>query len=1078
MKNLIHRFGLVFGLALIFSALLALMIAPRPLAQAEVIKEPSAQQVAAARPTPAPLNPPIINPESGVEHAQPPSADRTVGGLEVAPFRPQFIVKRGEVPDFITAKSVEDKPVPGRPAEAQVMAPGNSPPLDFSPMLAPDSGWTLLAYETFEGAFPTGLWQRYGESGYESGYLWDDTNYGYQYGSWSGWPGACTGPLGGGQICLDPSQGYTNSMNSWMTYGPIDLTGKSDFFVGFGLWHYMEPNFDYAYFCASVDNISYYCSDSWTDWSNGWQNKAYWLTDYAGYSQVWVAWIFQSDSSIAGEVGYLGPYIDEISLWDYVPPAPDPGGQLLQNGSFETGDFTAWITDSVPVDPVYQPEVVNYTYVEGIYAAHLWRGTDGNNFLYQNFAVTPGMDSLTINYWYALTTIEVTPNQDYFCASVRPQSNLATITMDLGCIDAVNTISTTGSTWQQVTFTPNASQLSALKSAQDVALVFEHYDNGFGGNPNSNWTDLYVDYVRVYATSAGTALDPNEPNYDSTTATLVSCGITDTYGVIGDALGGYDIDWFRVDSVPSGPLVIDINARTRAPASLLDSVVYLYDQSLNVVAYNDDDGATYDSFISYTNPISGSTYYFSIQPYSGYGGPDYFYYFNVGCNSNAAPPGGGGEITPAPNTWTVMLYLNAEDPNFEQTLINYRQDIEAFIGAKSNFLTVTVQYDGPVTPTVGSSGTTRYIVQPNGVYMDSGTGQNRFNRGEENMGNPATLQDFVEWSMTQFPAENYYLAIDDHGDGAYGISVDGASGNDVLTPPEIYSALKGATHNGARPIDIVDFEACLMGLAENAYDIREWADYVVFSQQISWGINTYPVYFADLIATDTPLLVGQRIIQRYSAGATAASMPHTISLVDTSQLSNTLPVALNNFATALQNANNINATLLARHNTQAFAADVREATNPDFADYIDLWDFAAEVKRSPSFAGNATLNAAATAVQNVVNSAIIAEQHVSGGIQFGFTTYAWNHADAHGLSVYFPPDQGSPALANYISTAPYLYQITQDSTWDEFLQWAVPPVPGGGGGGRGGMSSTRVQSRLSSGVTYINISLYLPLMRR
>src|SRR6185436_7582785 len=160
-------------------------------------------------------------------------------------------------------------------------------------------------------------------------------------------------------------------------------------------------------------NISYSCDDSWTGYSGSWQDKAYWLTNYAGYSQVWVAWIFQSDVTVAGDYGYLGPYVDEISIWDYTPPAPNPGGQLLQNGSFETGNFTSWLTQSVPVDPLYQPEVLADTYVEGAYSAHSWRGEDGYNFIYQNFVVTSGVTSLAIDYWYALTSTETQQNRDF-----------------------------------------------------------------------------------------------------------------------------------------------------------------------------------------------------------------------------------------------------------------------------------------------------------------------------------------------------------------------------------------------------------------------------------------------------------------------------------------------------------------------------------------------------------------------------------------------------------------------------------------------------------------------------------------
>ncbi len=223
-----------------------------------------------------------------------------------------------------------------------------------------------------------------------------------------------------------------------------------------------------------------------------------------------------------------------------------------------------------------------------------------------------------------------------------------------------------------------------------------------------------------------------------------------------------------------------------------------------------------------------------------------------------------------------MLYLNAEDSSFANILTKYRTDIESFIGAKRSFLTVTVLYDPP-----GNTGITRYVVQPNGNYTN---GVNRWTLAEANMGDPDTLNNFVSWSMDQFPADNYYLAIDDHGNGAYGISFDATSLNDPLTPPEVYSALKAATQNGARKIDILDYEACLMGLAENAYDVKSLVHYLVASEQISWGIDTYPTYFRDLTSNTSPLTVGQRIVTRYSATASAAGYPHTMALIDTTQL--------------------------------------------------------------------------------------------------------------------------------------------------------------------------------------------------
>ena len=499
-------------------------------------------------------------------------------------------------------------------------------------------------------------------------------------------------------------------------------------------------------------------------------------------------------------------------------------------------------------------------------------------------------------------------------------------------------------------------------------------------------------------------------------------------------------------------MVFDIDADTKEPPSALDSVVDLWDESLSWVDGNDDDGISFDSYVDYDNPVENATFYVSVKSYSGYGGLDSFYDLTVQCaGSGSGSPSPPDEPTPPEDTWTLMLYLNAEDPSFESILTQYREDIEAFIGSKSSFLNVAILYDGP-----GNSDTVRYLVQPNGAYTSR---ENLWNMGELNMGDPDTLKDFVSWAMDEYMAENYYLAVDDHGDGVYGISFDPTSNNDQLTPPELYSALKIATRNGARKIDIFDYEACLMGLAENAYDIREWVDYVVFFEQISWGINTYPVYFNDLAATDTPLDVGRRIVDRYYAQAYAANngrgYPHTISLVDTSRMG-AVSTAVSSFGDALQATGNQSAVQSARNHSQAFAAD-DDATDPRRAEYIDLWNLADEAS------GLAPSQAAA--VKSAVNTAVVHERHASGGV----SGYVWDHSGAHGLSIYYPPSQSSSAFDSYV--APSLYQMSQgDGTWDEFLKWAVLP------GDRRGMSASRSEIKLTGGDTFIFRYAYLPVV--
>jgi hypothetical protein len=1029
-------------------------------------------------PSPPPalqLNPPAATPEPGAVEA---SSGPPVGSsdLEIVQFRPDTSLVRGEVPPSTAAEkpagaadSGSLKPPAGEgggPREAY-QSPG------VAGLLAP-LDWTALVYEDFEGVFP-GAWilEDFGPDGYER--TWGDTNYMSQLGSWSAWPAK------GGADGLDPYYYYySDNLDSWMEYGPFDFSNMADVYVSFGLWYDTEPDFDWMRFCVSTDFVNYDCY-RWSGYSDGWIDQAFFLTDYAGYPQVWLAWVFQSDASISA--GYDGPFVDEIYiLGDYVPIE----GQLIQNGSFEEGgdSLIDWSTDSwnsvsaledqIGQLPSLRPDadresssdsasplreetgildigVTTDTSVDGQYSAFLSRsGGFGGDFLYQTMFAPSNVTDLVLNFWSRIETNETNFNTDVFCVGLW-SPDLNDLLVDLGCLDVVDT---TG-LWQEVVHTLTYDEVVQV-AGQPVALVFELYNDGAAGSG----TTLWIDAVQVQALGGdgGDPLDLNEPNDTWDSATVITCDTTIT-GTVGDALGGYDVDLFELINVPEGRIDIDITADTQSPPSALDSVVGLWDDGTpnpNLLDWNDDDGVSFDSYIVYTNTANNATFYVSVESYSGYGSLDSFYDLTVQCaGSGSGPPPPETEVTPADDTWTVMLYLNAEDPSFAPILTQYRTDIESFIGSKSDFLTVTILYDGP-----GNSDTVRYVVQPNGVYTSH---ENRWSLGELNVGAPDTLEHFVSWSMDEYPAENYYLAIDDHGDGVYGISFDSTSGNDQLTPPELYSALKSATHNGARKIDIFDYEACLMGLAENAYDVREWVDYVVFFEQISWGINTYPVYFGDLAATDEPEDVGRRIVDRYYTGAHAANggrgYPHTISLIDTSKMEavSDAVTSFGNTIKATDTQAQKDAINSARDNSQAFAADM-DATNAWRAEYIDLWDLADKAS------GLAAAQAAA--VKSAVDAAVVYERHASGRV----SGYVWDHSDAHGLSIYYPPSTSSSAFSSYV--APSLYQMSHDGTWDEFLAWAVPS------GNRRGMSASRSEIKLTGDDAYIFKYVYLPMTIR
>ncbi len=553
--------GAGLGLAaLLIAAGLSLALAPAQ-ARADAPAAPSGQSASATTPQPPPpvagVAAPATPAPSGAAEGLGTAAPSAVEGVSVLPFRPAFHRAPGQARPVLSAGATTAVDAAAAGAAGPLGRPAAYVAPDFSPLVSAQV-WNLLLQEGFEGVFPGGLWTLVDVplNGDANERLWNDvpntiTNTA-QSGSWSAWPGA------GGAQSLNPAGGYADNMVSWMINGPYDLTGRTDAVVSFGLWYETEPSFDWLFFCVSPDGASWDCNNYWSGSSGGWTTQAYWLTSYAGYANVYVAWVFQSDSSVSGASGFAGPYVDEIYLWDFVPPptpTPDPDGLRLQNGSFES-DLTAW----TPA-PVGGAVIATDTFVDGAKSARLAPvGAEaGASFVSQTFALTT-TTNVTLGYWYGLGTLETVPQSDYFCASLQRAGDQVML-VDFGCVDAV----TDDHYWHRVTLTLNAAQLASVQG-QTLRLLFELYTSD--STPGvSDVTYAWVDRAEVYAAGPGvTPLDFNEPNNSAATATLLACDASNSNGVVGDALGSADTDWFRIDNVPVGRLVLDVNARPRLHA--------------------------------------------------------------------------------------------------------------------------------------------------------------------------------------------------------------------------------------------------------------------------------------------------------------------------------------------------------------------------------------------------------------------------------------------------------------------------------------------------------------------------------
>jgi hypothetical protein len=134
-------------------------------------------------------------------------------------------------------------------------------------------------------------------------------------------------------------------------------------------------------------------------------------------------------------------------------------------------------------------------------------------------------------------------------------------------------------------------------------------------------------------------------------------------------------------------------------------------------------------------------------------------------------------------------------------------DPEVQVVVQAEFSPVDLQYSP--CPSCQAPSTFRYRVE--------GTGNTRVGPdgpveiiGNRDMTAAASLREFLAWGREQYPAEHYALILWNHGGGYKGLIEDKTSAGSAWMP---LSTLREGLTGGA-PLDLIDFDMCLMGSAD------------------------------------------------------------------------------------------------------------------------------------------------------------------------------------------------------------------------------------------------------------------------
>lgn len=406
--------------------------------------------------------------------------------------------------------------------------------------------------------------------------------------------------------------------------------------------------------------------------------------------------------------------------------------------------------------------------------------------------------------------------------------------------------------------------------------------------------------------------------------------------------------------------------------------------------------------------------------------------------------------------WTIVVYLQAD--NSLAPFANYNiNDMQ--LGIKSNAkLNMLVQWDQP-----NNKKTWRYKIVPGGrVEVDSLAQEMGINPQQE-------LIDMMQWAKTKYPANHYALILWNHGSGVEdlrdpyaqmrqiisswieipgaltkkdierGILYDDSQGT-VLSNQGLLNAMAGIKQLLGKNIDIVGMDACLMAMVEVAFQIKNYADFFVASEEVEAGQGwAYAPFLTMLTQSNLPVAprdLASSIVNGYKLlyQNNRQVQDFTLSVIQLSGIA-ALKDNIDKVIAALDDCKNA-------HKTNAISA-VKTARRLSeefyYPEYVDLYSFYSALSKSLGKTSlpksdkilhqkykkpvvNLKYNKAVDDLKTLLHDGMaLIKQVVSLNVN------GIEHANAKGISIYYPAR--GPLHPSYAPTI-----FAQQSRWVYFLE--------------------------------------------
>ena len=249
----------------------------------------------------------------------------------------------------------------------------------------------------------------------------------------------------------------------------------------------------------------------------------------------------------------------------------------------------------------------------------------------------------------------------------------------------------------------------------------------------------------------------------------------------------------------------------------------------------------------------------------------------------------------------------------------------------------------------------------------------------QNMGAPKTLYDFITYSYENYPAGHYNLMFYDHGAALLGAMQDEISA-DILSLEEISAVMERSPFNEDNKLDSVIFRTCLNGTIEVASIFKDYADYITFSEEVTWGskyTNVLGYFLDDLSPSADGYEVGKKFIDAYNKQMKVLDPTNskiiTYSIIDLSKIDKVLD-ELDEFIEGVDVDKNYSSISRFRSTTYQYG---------DEAVVFDTIDLKTMITELSNYSTKSAKN-----LLNAMNEAIV----------YNYS----NVSTSNGLSIYFP----------------------------------------------------------------------------